>query len=250
MIPAEERRKLAARFGVPEQQIVRDHLISHVLYVLSKLEGEDITFSGGTALCRTWCADTRLSEDVDLLVDDHVRSSEALPELISRGIRREFPVARWTDVGRRHEVDTKTLEVDGGTALRVQFTRWRKEWRVLPVAATPVRLRYSDLPREAILQIPTAPAFVAMKLVAWGDRAAPRDLFDLHSLAVGGYFTSEASRSFYELTAARPESVVARDSVPRGVELAWESELGHQVGSLPSPMGCLKVVWQALERLA
>jgi predicted nucleotidyltransferase component of viral defense system len=250
MISAEERRERAAALGVPESQIAQDHLISHVLKALSESGQEDLTFFGGTALCRTWCLDTRLSEDVDLLVDDNIQASERLPELISRGIRREYPVVRWTDAGRRHQVDTRILEVEGGATLQVQFAQWRDGWRILPVVAAPVRLRYSDLPEQVILRVPTAPAFVTMKLIAWGDRQAPRDLFDLHDLAQRGLFTPEVPIMFRELTACMPSSVVVRGSLPRGVELSWESELGHQLTDLPAPWTCLDTVCLALERLA
>ena len=84
MISADEVRKHAAEFGVPERQVERDHLISHVLYALSRIVPQEFTFFGGTALCRTWCRDARLSEDVDLLVEDHVVATEELTAKIAK----------------------------------------------------------------------------------------------------------------------------------------------------------------------
>ncbi|MBU1227044.1 MAG: hypothetical protein KJ698_07530 [Actinobacteria bacterium] len=43
-------------------------------------------------------------------------------------------------------------------------------------------MRYSDLPPTAEIVVPTAESFTAMKLVAYEDRFAPHDLFDLGSL--------------------------------------------------------------------
>ena len=250
MISADERRQWAAAYGVSEKQIARDHLISHVLRALSEQGSPRATFFGGTALCRTWSEDTRLSEDIDLLVDDHVEASEALPLLVSRGIRREFPTARWIDVGRRHEVDTKLLEVGTELAVKVQFARWRSEWRILPVATTPVRLRYSDLPATVDLEVPTPASIVTMKLLAWSDRQAPRDLFDLHDLPLGGHFGPGVRERFQEIAGYPPETVIDTQRVPSGVEGAWESELGHQLAELPEPATCLGTIRQALARLA
>ena len=71
MTGPDEIAVVAERFGAPEPQVVRDHLISHVLAALAGLPDEiagPTMFFGGTALCRTWCPDIRLSEDIDLLV--------------------------------------------------------------------------------------------------------------------------------------------------------------------------------------
>ena len=51
-------------------------------------------------LCRTWCDDSRLSEDIDLLVADHIAAAESIPSLVTRSLRREFPRAAWSDVER------------------------------------------------------------------------------------------------------------------------------------------------------
>lgn len=246
MIPAEELRSKAASFGVPEQQVARDHLISHVLKVLSEIRDPDFTFFGGTALCRTWSQDTRLSEDIDLLVDDHVAGAESLSSLISKGLRREFPKLGWRDIERRHEIDTKALEGDGELSLRVQFVKWRKDWRALPLTVAQVRLRYSDLPEHVELSVPTPASFVAMKLMAWEDRQAPRDLFDLHELASGGHVTAESSELFRSITGSKPESVLNFARIPKDVERHWASELGHQLAKPPSPNECLRSVHAAL----
>ena len=67
MITDSEIREHAERHGVPELQIRRDWVISHVLPSLASIQQQTpIVFYGGTALCRTWCPDLRLSEDIDL----------------------------------------------------------------------------------------------------------------------------------------------------------------------------------------
>lgn len=247
MISAEEIRRHAGFVGVPEAQIVRDHLISHVIDALSREAPAALTFFGGTALCRTWLPDVRLSEDIDLLVEDHVAAGEELPPMISRGIRREFPDARWLDFGRHHDVDTKSLTVADDTEVRVQFVKWRAGWKeVIPVTLAPVRLRYSDLPDASDLTVPTPVGFAAMKLMAWSDRHAPRDLFDLYGLAEGGFIDEEVLRLHKSLTGVTPTARTLEGSVPSSVNSAWKAELAHQLGDLPSAETCLESVRNAL----
>ena len=250
MISGEEIRQHAAEFGVPEAQVVRDHLISHVLQVLAVDAPLEVTFFGGTALCRTWLPDVRLSEDIDLLVADHVAASEELPPLLSRGIRREFPDSRWQDLGRQHDVDTKSLVATDGVEVKVQFAKWRHRWEdVIPVEIEPVRLRYSDLPETCRLPVPTAAGFATMKLVAWSDRHAPRDLFDLYGLAQSGYLDEEVQGLHKSITGVTPTAGTLEAKVPASVDASWAAELGHQLGDLPSPGTCLEVVREAFQLL-
>ena len=64
----DEWAAVAERFGVDMEQVRRDHLISHLLgAIASGVPSNDVVFFGGTALSRTYLADARLSEDVDLI---------------------------------------------------------------------------------------------------------------------------------------------------------------------------------------
>lgn len=59
---------VAERFGVDREQVRRDHLLSDVLAAIAVgVSADDVTFFGGTALSRTFLADARLSEDIDLV---------------------------------------------------------------------------------------------------------------------------------------------------------------------------------------
>lgn len=247
MISSREISENAAAFGVPAAQVVRDHLISHVIFALSEIQEHGVVFFGGTALCRTWCADSRLSEDIDLLVDDYVQASIKVPEHVTRVIRRDFPSAAWSDSGRRHEVDTKVLQGSSGTSVNVQFVAWRTGWRALPVTPADVRLRYSDLPETARLNVPTPEAFVAMKLMSWADRKAPRDLFDLYELARLGHFTQEVPRFVKAITGVTPTRRMFEGRVPKRVREVWGAELGHQRSDLPEPDDCFEIIHAAFD---
>ena len=91
MITTEELRSFADRFGVPDGQVARDHLISHLLEALAVVLDEESVFFGGTALCRTHLLDWRLSEDIDLLVGQPRRCTTSLAGGLPRELRREYP---------------------------------------------------------------------------------------------------------------------------------------------------------------
>ncbi len=250
MIALDEIAVVAERFGARESQVARDHLISHVLAALAEpptgTTGPTM-FLGGTALCRTWCPDIRLSEDIDLLVASPDDIGPML-KAISNGIRREYPNHSWTAEGVRHQVDTRMLRSATST-VQVQFIWDRPAWNRLPVMQAPVALRYSDLPATADLPVPTAASFVALKVSAWLDRSAPRDLFDLAALADHGHINNEAIRLTKQLTGASPAPGLFAAKAPKSVTRAWDIELGHQLGKLRSADECLSIVRDGLRNL-
>lgn len=78
------------QFGVAEEQVRRDHAISHILAVLSRLHRGCLIFFGGTALSRVHLDAERLSEDIDLIVTSGNRNDLAavLRRDIDRGLQR------------------------------------------------------------------------------------------------------------------------------------------------------------------
>ncbi len=247
MIDRSEIEAVAGQFAAPDSQIIRDHLISHVLAALADWPDRDrVTFFGGTALCRTWLPDLRLSEDIDLLIDSPT-DSEGLCQHISRSLRREFPNLAWTRLGAQHQVETWALAADD-LEVKVQLAQWRHGWRAIPIVTEPVQLRYSDLPTSVAMQLPTPSGFAAMKLMAWFDRHTPRDLYDLAALADAGHIDLAAVVLVRSLAGYRPGTALERQ-VPRSVESSWQAELGHQASDLASPGDCLDRVRLALDRL-
>ncbi len=237
MIDRSEIEALAARFGAPDSQIIRDHLISHVLAAIVDWADRDrVTFFGGTALCRTWLPDLRLSEDIDLLIDSPT-DGEHLRQHVSRRLRREFPNHEWSRLGAQHQVETWTLSADE-LEVKVQFVQPRKGWERIPLVTEPTQLRYSDLPESVALRVPTPSGFAAMKLMAWFDRHAPRDLYDLAALAGAGY-----------IDGFTPDTATLERRVPRMVESSWQTELGHQLADASTADQCLARVRVALDGL-
>jgi len=93
-------------FGVAESQVIRDHLISHLLAAISASDlSAALVFFGGTALCRSFLPEHRLSEDIDLLVRaDHDRKI-GRPAVTSHPRAGDSPNSRaaamGSDVGRK-----------------------------------------------------------------------------------------------------------------------------------------------------
>ena len=80
-----------------------------------------------------------------------------------------------------------------------------------PVA---VDLRYSDLPESISLVVPTAEGFAGMKLMAWHQRQAPRDLYDLVALADICAITELAIGLTQEVTGARIDARAIDHELP------------------------------------
>lgn len=225
--PAEEVA-VADQFGVAPAQVRRDHLVSHLLAALSSHLAQEVVFFGGTALARSLVPDGRLSEDIDLLAVR--RRSEvvaAVEEHLVRGVRREYPGLRWEPPLRAvRDAEAAVLITPEGVTVRVQlldpvgYAPW-------PTTPTDLVQRYSDAP-PARLRVPTAASFAAWKTVAWADRAAARDLYDLWTLSRLGAIDGEAADLFarYGPTNRRPSDDLFRTGP---TEQRWRRDLGGQL---------------------
>lgn len=248
MIRPPEINAAGIKFGAPDTQIIRDHLISHVLATIGDWpNAKEVTFFGGTALCRTWLPDLRLSEDIDLLLAAP-SVGEALRQHTSRRLRSEFANLEWTKLGAQHQVETWTLST-GDIEVKVQFTQWRDGWDAIPITTEPVDLRYSDLGSSTPMRVPTPSGFAAMKLMAWFDRRAPRDLYDLAALADAGNIDDASLQLVKKIAGYTPGTAMLERNVPRVVTSTWQAELGHQLADASTADHCLSRVRAALRNL-
>ena len=225
--PAEVAR-VREQFGVADEQVLRDHAISHVLAALSAPDlVDDLVFIGGTALSRTLLPTLRLSEDIDLLTP--VARKTIGPEIetvVAAGLRRTHGSVSWVPaLADTRGSDASVLVVGDSIHIRVQllnatgYSRWPTELRVL-------EQRYADAP-PASLVVPTAPSFTGWKTATWLDRSAPRDLYDLWGLGRAGWITPAAAELF------RAHGPTAGDVQPWMFSHApredeWLTSLGHQ----------------------
>jgi len=225
-------RSVADHFGVPESQVRRDHLVSHVLAALPALV-PDVVFFGGTALARTHLPDGRLSEDVDLYGRPHGDVVRALRDGLPRALRREFPGAEW---------DGWVLAVDDAAA-RIQVLDG-DAYSVWPTEPRAIDMRYRDV-APTTLVVPTLPAFVAMKTAAWSERRLSRDLYDLWALSRLGAVDADAATTFRHGTGASVR-YVSFDREPRDT---WITALAQQTVYLPPVEDALAVVREAFAAL-
>lgn len=227
MLDPEQAAAVAEQFGVPIEQVRRDHLLSHLLGALAAAVADRVVFFGGTALARTHLPHGRLSEDIDLIAvgsrSSVVRDVEAT---LARGVRREYGRLSWGPaLSQTRGSQPAVLRTADGLALRVQlldptgYPPWPTEVRQL-------HQRYRDAP-PAGLQVPTRAAFAASKAVAWYDRAAPRDLFDLWALAAIEALDEEAAALWVRLgPTGRPLDPEMFASAPDAA--SWRTQLSGQ----------------------
>lgn len=220
-----ELRAVAERFGVSDDQVRRDHLISHVLAAIENVEG--VVFYGGTALTRTALPDLRLSEDIDLIaVGPRSPVAAQLAQAINRGLARSFGEVRWQrSLESTHDAEPTSLEVKGRLSVRLQLVS-QEGRQVLPTAQRAIEQRYSDAPAVS-LQSLTDDGFVAAKISAWLDRNTPRDLFDLHAMARARLLSQEG----IEIVRATTNWTHFPDGVQWPTaphENDWQLHLAHQ----------------------
>lgn len=117
------------------------------------------------------------------------------------------------------------LAEDGRVPVRVQLLDHRgyEPW---PTSIQNLDQRYTDA-APATLRVPTAPAFAAWKTVAWHDRAAPRDLWDLCALAQRGDITADAAALFVAHGPTRAAPQPWMFTKPPS-EDRWREQLGGQ----------------------
>lgn len=193
----DEARMVADRFGVAIEQVRRDHLVSHILAAVSRAHRDDVMFFGGTALARTLVPDGRLSEDVDLIaLGSRVDTAAELERTLASALRRSHGRITWAPaLTAVRDTDSAVLQAeDGRLTVRVQLLD-RRGYEPWPTVIQDLDQRYRDA-APAALRVPTAAAFAAWKTVAWLDRAAPRDLWDLWALAQHGHITRAAGDLF------------------------------------------------------
>jgi predicted nucleotidyltransferase component of viral defense system len=236
-----EAAAVAEQFGVADEQVRRDHLLSHLLGVLSTQLPDAVVFFGGTALARTHLPQGRLSEDLDLYAVPRRADVVAdVEKALADGVRREYGRLTWDPpLSSVRDVDPAVLRTTGGLTLRVQLLD-PTHYPAWPTERYTLVQRYSDAP-QATLAVPTLPGFAAAKTVAWQHRHAPRDLYDLWGLAVLGALDRQAAELFTALgpTGRAPQPWMFTE--PPAAE-SWTTELGGQTRLAVGPGDALAVV--------
>jgi hypothetical protein len=248
MLRRDEVARWGATFGVADEQVRRDHLISHVLASLAALDGAGIVFYGGTALARTHLPFFRLSEDVDLLVAPRREWAVRVEEHLPPALRRNFGSVTWDPAPTSVPAGAPASLVTGALSVRVQLAALDAEQVRWPVERRNLEMRYADVP-AAVLAVPTRSAFVSMKTLAWADRHAPRDLADLAALAQLGAFDRDAAALVADMAGWRPGPAMF-SRLPAATRHAWTTDLTHQMASPLDPDIALHTVRAAWASVA
>lgn len=240
--------RVKAAFGVSDEQVVRDHAISHLLAAISAMDGaQALTFIGGTALSRTFLPGLRLSEDIDLMTSStRQATADALQGAINRGLRRTHGAVSWQpELARTKGSESAVVRVGDRVLIRIQLLAER-DYPRWPTTRRPLEQRYTDAP-EATLTTLTPSGFAASKTATWLERRASRDLYDLWGLAQEGHINAETSRLFTTLgPTGTPVAEWMFKEAPGDVE--WQAALGHQGNVRVGPAEALSSVrsaWRA-----
>lgn len=227
MLDPDEEHAVAAQFGVARDQVRRDHLISHILAVLSHHFADEVLFFGGTALSRTFIPEGRLSEDIDLIALTHRgATAEKIEGSLIRGVRREYPGLTWhPPLTAVRDVEPAVLVDPNGATVRLQLLN-RTGYPAWPTQRRQLVQRYSDAP-PATLRVPTLESFAAWKTAAWVDRRAARDLYDLWLLSEIGALNATAAELFRK-NGPTNKPPTAKQFSTHPDEVVWGSELAGQ----------------------
>lgn len=240
----DEWAAVAEQFGADIEQVRRDHLISHMLGAIAVgVPADEVVFFGGTALSRTYLADARLSEDIDLIaLAPRADVAARIEAALRRGLARSHGRPTWRPaLSATSGSQPATLTVEGTASVQVQLVSG--EGYLWPTEVHEIEQRYSDAPPTRLRTL-TAAGFAAAKLSAWMDRHAPRDLYDLWAMSERGLIDTTALEVFIGCGPhARPPANWVFETIPE--ETAWRRALGHQTRLRVTAAGALDSVRQA-----
>lgn len=138
------------RFGVDDEQVRRDHVISHALAALSTIDSDSVVFIGGTALSRTHLTELRLSEDIDLIVrGSRTEVARETQDALVTSLGRALGVPRFEpDLTATRHPDSSVMSVRGAR-VKIQLLNGSDypEW---PTEIRDLEQRYADAPPRAI----------------------------------------------------------------------------------------------------
>ena len=261
MIDRREILDIAGTFGLRPQIVEKDYVLGWVLagiYEQAAL-AESWIFKGGTCLKKCYFETYRFSEDLDFTLTNpsHVdrdflngvfrevgewiyeRTGIEIPEMLQEFEIFKNPRGTVSSQGKLSYRGPISPRAGGLPRIKLDLTP--DELLVLPPAKRTIFHDYTDAPAEgvAVLCYAYEEAF-AEKIRALGDRARPRDLYDVINL----YRNAEALPGSTVLHDVLEQKCAHRGlPVPelgelekhRGdIEGSWQPMLGHQLRALPS----------------
>jgi predicted nucleotidyltransferase component of viral defense system len=243
-LQSDDLDRVMSAFGVAEAQVRRDHAVSHILASLSRHHRDELVFFGGTALSRTYLADERLSEDIDLIaITNRNRLADALIQHINVDLIRTHGRVTWSPTwSLSSDIEPAVAVVPDGSAVKIQLLPGA-HYQKWPTEIREIEQRYSDAP-PAVLRVPTMPAFAGWKMAAWLDRNAARDLYDLWALSRVGALDNESAHLFakHGPTNTSPKAWMFRQA-PSTAQ--WQAQLAGQTRLTVTADEALRAVREA-----
>jgi hypothetical protein len=231
-------------FGVAEAQVRRDHAVSHILATLSRHHRDELIFFGGTALSRIYLLDERLSESIDLIATvDRNSLADNLFQDISAGLVRTHGRITWAPAWQSSlDIEPAIAVLPDGSAVKIQLLEG-SHYEKWPTEIREIEQRYRDAP-PAALRVPTLSAFAGWKMVAWLDRGAARDLYELWALSRVGALNDESASLFakHGPTNGAPQAWMFRQA-PSAAQ--WQAKLAAQTRLTVTADEALRAIRQA-----
>lgn len=270
MIRREEILELASELGLRPQVVEKDYVLGWILAGIARDEElhNAWVFKGGTCLKKCYFETYRFSEDLDFTIKstDHLNSDflivrfSALSEWLYDETGVELPADKlrfdvWdTDRGSRagqgRIAYRGPIAPKSGDLPRINLDLTADEKLVLPPALRPVAHPYSDFPGDGInVHCYSFEEVFGEKVRALGERARPRDLYDVINLFRNDDFQVTAS---VIMDVLKQKCAFKNIAIPSLATLLshrdelfadWETMLSHQLPFLPPAQS----FWDALE---
>ena len=261
MIDKREILDEADVLGLNPHVVEKDYVLGWLLWAVGSHDeiSDSWVFKGGTCLKKCFFETYRFSEDLDFTLTDPAH----LDEVFLRNVFADFAVAIYDRTGIEIPVDAQRIDLyrnpreqiacqarigyrgpvspRGANMPRIKFDLTADELLVLPPTRLPVFHPYSDEPANGITvtSYPYEEAF-AEKTRALGERARPRDLYDVVNLFRNGdsgptpAVMLDVLRQKCAFKGIRPPTFDELQPSRELLEGSWRQMLAHQLRMLPS----------------
>ncbi len=275
MIDKQEILENAKHQGLLPSVVEKDYAIGWVLagIYVHPLLSQNLLFKGGTCIKKCYFADYRFSEDLDFTVD--AISNKFSVQVLEKSLKE---VGQWVYRESGIEILYKeplvSINKNKHNLLSAQghlyyggpiAKRSRKSWPLIKLDLTfeeyvskfvkrKILHEYSD--RQAFSQFQMIKSYsyeelLAEKIRALGERARPRDLYDvvnLYNKLESHSAVNEVADTLLKKCQFKNIPVIQLshlDKYQHECQLGWHQQLSHQVQKLPS----FEIYWNQLPRV-
>lgn len=268
MIDRRELLELANTLSLRANVVEKDYVLGWILAGIYRdpVLGPAWVFKGGTCLKKCYFETYRFSEDLDFTITEEAHFNESLLRerftAIGEWLQEETGIELPPDLIRFDLYQNKRGKPQGegklayrgplaprGDLPRIKLDLTFDEKLVLPPATRPIAHAYTDRPATGMdARCYDYPEVFGEKVRALGERARPRDLYDVINLFRNGEFKAAAAviRDVVTQKCAFKgvpfPTLAALDAFKPELSADWSQMLAHQLPQLPP----LDSFWEAL----